>query len=83
MTQYSPYGRLSRREWLRLSTAGFVGFSLSGWLETLAQDAATHPHPGDSHRPDPAGGQLRRRACLAQPRLRARAHHAGTPPLGR
>jgi hypothetical protein len=35
--------RLSRREWLKLSAAGVVGFSLSGWLETLAADTATHP----------------------------------------
>lgn len=35
--------RLSRREWLRLTSAGVVGFSLSGWLEAMAQDAAKHP----------------------------------------
>jgi hypothetical protein len=34
---------LSRRDWLRLSGAGVVGFSVSGWLEALAKDAATHP----------------------------------------
>ena len=27
---------LSRRDWLRLSTAGVVGASMSGWLEVLA-----------------------------------------------
>ena len=32
--------RLSRREWLRLLSAGVVGYSMSGWLETLAADAA-------------------------------------------
>jgi hypothetical protein len=50
MTRSGSYGRLSRRDWLRLSSAGFVGFSLSGWLETLAQDAAKHPQ--------------RRRSCI-------------------
>jgi hypothetical protein len=34
---------LSRRDWLKLSTAGVVGFSMSGWLEVLAQDAAKNP----------------------------------------
>jgi hypothetical protein len=34
---------LSRRDWLRLSTAGVLGGSMSGWLETLAQDAAKNP----------------------------------------
>src|SRR5215470_6407832 len=42
--------QLSRRELLKLSAAGVVGFSASGWLEALAQDAATHPE--------------RRRACI-------------------
>jgi hypothetical protein len=32
--------RLTRREWCKLSLAGVVGFSSSGWLETLAADAA-------------------------------------------
>ncbi len=35
--------RLSRREWLTLSAAGVVGFSLSGWIEALAADAARNP----------------------------------------
>src|SRR5947209_3855358 len=34
---------LSRREWLRLSTAGVVGYSLSGWLGALADQTARHP----------------------------------------
>src|SRR3989304_892981 len=34
---------LSRREWLRLSAAGVVGYSLSGWLRALADDAAANP----------------------------------------
>jgi hypothetical protein len=35
--------QLSRRDWLKLSAAGVVSYSMSGWLETLAQDAANHP----------------------------------------
>src|SRR5262245_51333673 len=35
--------RLSRREWLKLSAAGFAAFSTSGWIEGLAADAAQHP----------------------------------------
>ncbi len=31
--------RLTRREWLKLSAAGVVGFSLSGWLQQLAGQA--------------------------------------------
>jgi hypothetical protein len=42
--------RLSRREWLRLTSAGVVGYSLSGWLESFAQDAAPNPQ--------------RRRSCI-------------------
>jgi hypothetical protein len=34
---------LSRRDWLRLASAGVVGYSASGWLEALAADAAGHP----------------------------------------
>src|SRR5438874_1822844 len=34
---------LSRRDWLRLSTVGVLGASMSGWLETLAADTAVHP----------------------------------------
>jgi Protein of unknown function (DUF1501) len=34
---------LSRRDWLKLSAAGVVGCSMSGWLGALAKDAATHP----------------------------------------
>src|SRR5438876_2487650 len=50
MMRPSPFGTLSRRDWLRLTSAGVVGYSLSGWLETLAQDAARHPQ--------------RRRSCI-------------------
>ena len=34
---------LSRRDWLRLSTAGVIGWSMSGWLEQLAAETAHHP----------------------------------------
>src|SRR5947209_8865113 len=34
---------LSRREWLRLSAAGVVSYSLSGWIETMAADTSTNP----------------------------------------
>jgi hypothetical protein len=43
-------GTLTRREWLRLSAAGVLGCSVSGWLAALAQDAAAHPQ--------------RKRACI-------------------
>src|SRR5437016_9067977 len=35
--------RLSRREWLKLSAAGVVGYSVSGWLGRLAADTADNP----------------------------------------
>jgi Protein of unknown function (DUF1501) len=35
--------QLSRREWLRLSSAGVLGCSSSGWLERLAAAAAKNP----------------------------------------
>src|SRR5262245_20159172 len=31
---------LSRREWLTLSAAGVIGFSMSGWLKALADGTA-------------------------------------------
>jgi hypothetical protein len=34
---------LTRRDWLRLSAAGVMGSSMSGWLETLAADTAANP----------------------------------------
>jgi hypothetical protein len=34
---------MSRREWLRLSAAGWAGVSVSGWLSGLAVGAAAHP----------------------------------------
>jgi hypothetical protein len=42
--------KLTRREWLKLSTAGVVSYSLSGWLGALADDAAKDPQ--------------RKRACI-------------------
>jgi hypothetical protein len=41
---------LSRREWLRLSSLGALGASMSGWLENLATAAANSPE--------------RKRACI-------------------
>jgi hypothetical protein len=41
---------LSRREWLRLASAGVSGYSVSGWLGNLAAATATDP--------------ARRRACI-------------------
>jgi hypothetical protein len=42
--------RLSRREALKLAAAGVVGFSFSGWMEALANQAAGNPQ--------------RRRSCI-------------------
>jgi hypothetical protein len=42
--------RLSRRDWMKLSAAGVVGYSMSGWLERLAADTAGDPQ--------------RKRACI-------------------
>jgi hypothetical protein len=42
--------RLSRREALQLAAAGVVGYSMSGWLEAVAQEAAGNPQ--------------RRRSCI-------------------
>ena len=42
-TRPTRYGCLSRREWLRFSTASVLGASMSGWLERLAADTATNP----------------------------------------
>jgi uncharacterized protein (DUF1501 family) len=44
MTNHSSLApRISRREWLKLTTSGVVGFSTSGWLGALAADAAGNP----------------------------------------
>ena len=50
MTRDSDLPRLTRREWLKLSTAGVLGASASGWIENLAHAAAGHP--------------ARKRACI-------------------
>ena len=34
---------LSRRDWLKLSAAGVVGYSLSGWMPRLAADTVANP----------------------------------------
>jgi hypothetical protein len=44
------FDRLSRRDLLKLSAAGVVGYSMSGWLQALAADTANHPQ--------------RKRACI-------------------
>src|SRR5262245_44399425 len=36
---------LTRRDWMRLSAAGVVGWSFSGWLERLAADTAKSSQP--------------------------------------
>jgi hypothetical protein len=38
-----PNYRFSRRDWLKLASAGVVTYSMSGWIEALAADAAKHP----------------------------------------
>src|SRR5262245_34972476 len=35
--------RFSRRDWLKLSAAGVITWSMSGWLQRLAADTATNP----------------------------------------
>jgi uncharacterized protein (DUF1501 family) len=35
--------RLSRRDWLKLSSAGVIGYSMSGWFEALANDTIKDP----------------------------------------
>jgi hypothetical protein len=39
----SDFPRLSRREWMKLLGAGVVSYSMSGWVDALAADAAGHP----------------------------------------
>jgi hypothetical protein len=39
----NPKPSLSRRDWLRLTSAGAIGVSVSGWLGALAAQAADHP----------------------------------------
>lgn len=47
----STSNRLSRRDWLKLTSAGVVGYSLSGWIEAIAAVPAA------------ASGQ-RKRSCI-------------------
>src|SRR5260370_12866595 len=49
-TEVQGMSRLSRRDLLRLSAAGVVGYSFSGWLQALADDTA--------------GDRQRRRSCI-------------------
>ena len=37
----AAHGAVSRRDWLRLATAGVAGVSMSGWLQQLAAQTAT------------------------------------------
>jgi hypothetical protein len=39
----SSPGSLSRRDWLKLTSAGVIGYSMSGWLGRLAQAAGGNP----------------------------------------
>src|SRR5262245_21497790 len=41
---------LSRRDWLKLSAAGVVSYTMAPWFQTLAEAAAAHP--------------MRKRACI-------------------
>jgi hypothetical protein len=43
MSRTKPQSALSRRDLLRLTTVGAVGYSMSGWLEALADQAAKDP----------------------------------------
>jgi hypothetical protein len=43
MNKPSWRSMLSRRDWLKLASAGAIGGSMSGWIETLAADAAKNP----------------------------------------
>jgi hypothetical protein len=40
LTEVQGMSRLTRRDLLRLSAAGVVGYSFSGWLQALAEDTA-------------------------------------------
>src|SRR5262245_56208115 len=44
MKHISDY-QMTRRDWLRLSAAGVIGGSLSGWLSNMANAQATNPQP--------------------------------------
>ena len=79
-----PARELSRRQMLRLATAGVVGFSTSGWIEALAADAAAKPqapesvHPAlDDRRPEP--DRHIRSQARPPPRRRVQGHRDGGP----
>ncbi len=64
-SNHSPFvSGLSRREWLKLSTAGVIGYSMSGWLGTLAASAANDPERRDRREQD---AQWHRECGLAPP----------------
>src|SRR5437588_8041329 len=50
LTEVLGMSRVSRRDLLRLSAAGVVGYSFSGWMQALAEDTA--------------GDRQRRRSCI-------------------
>src|SRR5260370_36494529 len=62
-TEVQGMSRLSRRDLLRLSAAGVVGYSFSGWLKALAADTA--------------GDRQRRRSCILL-WMNGGARHTGT-----
>jgi hypothetical protein len=43
MSRFSDLPRLSRREWMRLASAGVVAYSTSGWIERLAAEVSSNP----------------------------------------
>src|SRR6516225_11964641 len=43
MNRPSWRSQLSRRDWLKLASAGVISSSMSGWIETLAADVANNP----------------------------------------
>src|ERR1051326_485491 len=43
MSRFSDLPRLSRREWMRLASAGVVAYSTSGWIERLAAETSANP----------------------------------------
>src|SRR6266851_4261286 len=43
MTSDPRLPQLSRRDWLRLTSAGVASCCVSGWFDALAKDAAAHP----------------------------------------
>ncbi|HEY1784403.1 MAG TPA: DUF1501 domain-containing protein, partial [Pirellulales bacterium] len=39
----TPYGKISRRDWLKLASLGVAGVPLAGWFEALAARSAADP----------------------------------------